>query len=245
MTRLVAMLVTLVLASCSNPDTGSRADASSDSGQPDTEICANNGVASCDCPDGRGGYLFPCSTVCDCSSSNNEPIDFGGLDTDSPPDMSSPDASPDAGADLADTAGDTGNAADADAGADPFAGRPLGQCATDSDCPVGPLGQDCSEALPGGACLGCGSDAHCPGTTVCSDFGTCVTECSTDEECPPGLECKGTGRCGAVACVNGTCPVSLFGCSASELCARIDCSGDPTLCPAGTACNGGWCIEMR
>lgn len=139
---------------------------------------------------------------------------------------------------------DTGDGADTGNGTDPYAGRPDGQCATTSDCPSAPSGPLCSAALPGGACLGCGNDSHCPSGTSCV-VGTCVTDCDDDNDCPPGLQCLGGRRCAAVPCVAGACPIPLFGCSASDLCARVDCSGDAAACPADTTCNGSYCIEDR
>lgn len=160
-----------------------------------------------------------------------------GVDRDvaSVPDMAAPDALPDEGPDA------TGTPDMADA----FAGRPIGQCTADDDCPVGPNGQMCSRALPGGACLGCGSDTDCPDGTSCSMFGACVGDCTSDDDCAPGLECLGSGRCAALACVAGTCPVPLFGCSDSDRCERIDCADNAASCPAQTTCVDGICIEDR
>lgn len=177
--------------------------------------------------------------------------DAGAGDTGEQPDLSGDAMSVDLGADAApDATSDGGKTEDvgtdaSDAGGDPFEGRPLGQCTDDADCPVGPTGQMCSRALPGGACLGCGDDTHCPGTTTCSNFGACVTECVDDADCPPGTECGGTGRCGAIDCVNDVCPVELFGCNDRGRCERVDCSDDPGACPAATSCIDGRCIENR
>lgn len=126
--------------------------------------------------------------------------------------------------------------------ADPFEGRPIGQCVVSSDCPSNPNGAFCNQTLPGGSCGGCGIDAHCD--DECFN-GVCVTTCQTNSDCPPGLSCTGAGRCGAMLCVNGQCPDSLFGCSASNRCERIDCSTDSSICPAGTICTQGLCIESR
>lgn len=131
-----------------------------------------------------------------------------------------------------------------DAGrADEFAGRPIGQCTENSQCPEGPNGQSCSRALPGGACTGCGNDAHCPGDTVCA-LGNCVTECEDETDCPPGLRCLGSGRCAALRCAADVCPIPLFGCSPSGLCQRVSCS-EQMDCPAQTTCTAGLCIEDR
>ncbi len=191
--------------------------------------------------------------------------DLGAGDTESPPsDLGTDaarsdlgrDAAPDApndGGEPEDLGGDATETSDAepsdaepsDAGVDPYEGRPIGQCVENADCPVGPGGQMCSRALPGGVCLGCGDDTHCPGTTTCSMFAACVTECADDADCPPGTECGGTGRCGAIDCVNDACPVPLFGCNDSGRCERVDCSDDAGVCPDRTTCIDGRCIENR
>ena len=130
-----------------------------------------------------------------------------------------------------------------DAVVDPYEGGPLGQCITDDMCPDGPNGANCSRALPGGACLGCGDDAHCPASATCM-FGTCVTECNDDTDCPPGLNCTSRGRCSARSCVDGICPVSFFVCGDNDRCARASCA-DGAGCPEGSSCTDGWCIEDR
>lgn len=168
-----------------------------------------------------------------------------GADTD--PADTSTDVAEDA---ASDTSPDTGSPdaqtdASPDTGADPYAGRPLGQCTSDSDCPSGTGGSSCSEGLPGGACMGCGEDTHCPDGATCSQFGVCTWDCSTDEDCAPGLECTTGGRCAAMLCDNGQCPVALFGCNDSDRCARIECADDASVCPDGTTCTDGWCIEDR
>ena len=138
----------------------------------------------------------------------------------------------------------TTDAGVADAGLqDEFAGRPVGQCTQNSDCPAGPNGQMCSPALPGGACTGCGTDDHCPGDAVCN-LGTCVTQCNDVADCPPGLRCLGSGRCAAVRCEADECPVSLFGCSDSGQCSRRRCDAQMD-CPEQTTCTSGWCVENR
>ena len=126
---------------------------------------------------------------------------------------------------------------------DEFAGRPLGQCVENEQCPVGPNGQMCSRLLPGGACTGCGNDTHCPGNAVCA-LGNCVTECADETDCPPGLRCLGSGRCAALRCVDGACPIALFGCTDSGLCQRMACNVQDD-CPAQTRCVNGLCLETR
>lgn len=178
----------------------------------------------------------------------------GGADTsatDTSVDVEPVDTSSDAAVDVAadvvqDTRPDTRSSdAEADTGADRYAGRPLGQCTSDSDCPSGTATSYCSKGLPGGACMSCGEDTHCPGGATCSQFGVCTWDCTTDDDCAPGLECTSGGRCGAIRCNNGQCPVALFGCNDSDRCARIECPNDPSVCPDGTTCTDGWCIEDR
>lgn len=127
---------------------------------------------------------------------------------------------------------------------DPYATRPLGQCAVNSDCPENPNGKMCNRMLPGGSCGNCDAfnDQFCDDTCF---NGTCVTTCDVDDDCAPGLRCTAAGRCGAVACVNDVCPVPLFGCSDSGLCTRVACDADPSVCPSGTTCLLGVCIEDR
>lgn len=139
--------------------------------------------------------------------------------------------------------GDTG-----DSSSDDYAGRPLGQCTENSDCPDGPMGQGiCSRALPGGACMSCGNDSHCPSGSSCSDYGSCVGDCNADEQCAPGLRCLSSGICAAILCSdNSECP-SLFVCSGGTRgqCERTECAGDASTCPDATTCVDGRCIEDR
>ncbi len=127
---------------------------------------------------------------------------------------------------------------------DPFEGRPTGQCTQNSDCPDNALGPgQCSRALPGGACMGCGMDDHCPSGTICQ-FGTCITECDTTDDCPPGLTCNSRNLCAAQRCQDDACPVPLFSCSGSGQCERGTCNTDDE-CPDQTSCVSGRCIEDR
>lgn len=127
---------------------------------------------------------------------------------------------------------------------DPYAGRPLGQCTVNADCPEGPQGRLCNRPLPGGSCGGCSSTQGCPSDTECSNFGVCVMECQSIDDCAPGLRCLGSGQCAAQPCVQGQCPVSLFGCSDSGFCTRISCT-EQSECPEQTTCTSGLCIEDR
>ncbi len=126
---------------------------------------------------------------------------------------------------------------------DSYPGRPVGQCTTNGDCPDGPNGQRCNRGMPGGSCMGCGSDEHCPESTVCY-VGACVYECSELNDCPPGLYCLGSGRCGASWCVEGECPDAMFGCSSSKRCRRVACEFRWD-CPDDTTCLDGVCVENR
>ena len=128
-----------------------------------------------------------------------------------------------------------------DASVLPSPAQRLGQCANDDDCPIGINGQSCSRALPGGACMGCGTDGDCPADTTCN-LGTCITECSNDRDCPLGLMCLSSGRCAAMRCRDGQCPDARFSCSDSDRCTRRPCT-DETACVAGTFCQDGLCLE--
>lgn len=145
-------------------------------------------------------------------------------------------------------AGDSPGSGDTEGDGDatnPWADRPVGQCTVDGDCPVGPMGQNCSRLIPGGVCLSCGtSDANCPGSTVCTTYGSCAEECSGDEDCPPGMSCGGTSLCRATYCVAGVCPVPWFGCNTSDRCERIACPLG-SECPTATSCVNGLCIELH
>src|SRR5690606_26949530 len=129
-------------------------------------------------------------------------------------------------------AGGVAGSAGAGGASDPFAGRPLGQCVKDSDCP----GNICNHAVPGGQCQGAG----CPTGTINNGFG-CVYECTTLDDCPPGLRCLSQGLCGIIPCSGGVCPISMFDCGEVDRCARVDCTSQND-CPSDTTCSGGHCI---
>lgn len=169
----------------------------------------------------------------------SQSLDQDGMSVDmDTEDLSTSDAGlDDMGTDDSDMAPDTGN----DMSSDPYEGRPVGQCAVSSDCPENPNGKFCNRLLPGGSCGNCGTDVACE--DECR-VGTCVTTCSTTDDCPPGLRCS-SSLCRAQSCTNGVCPVPFFGCSSSDLCTRIDCSQDASVCPSGTSCLSGLCIEDR
>ncbi|MEZ4459850.1 MAG: hypothetical protein R3E66_09000 [bacterium] len=171
----------------------------------------------------------------------NNAVGDAGLDATTP-DMGVEDASLDANTSV-DSGVDAAADAEADAN-DPYANRPLGQCAVDDDCPTNPNGKTCNRLLPGGSCGSCDAfnDLYCDDTCF---NGTCITTCSTSDDCPAGLRCLGSGRCGAESCQNGVCPVPWLGCSASNLCTRVECADDPNVCPAQTTCVQGVCIEDR
>lgn len=107
------------------------------------------------------------------------------------------------------------------------------QCAENSDCPSGM----CNERVPGGVCLGCGSDTDCPGSTECGPFGACAEPCSSDPECGPGRECTRRG-CAIARCrENADC--GPYRCD-DGLCARWPCSA---TCPTGFSCQNSVCVE--
>jgi hypothetical protein len=124
----------------------------------------------------------------------------------------------------------------------PYVDRPPGQCAADADCPASPMGPSCSRGLPGGVCLACGLDAHCPAGTECTEYGACARPCSLDLDCPPGMSCSGTGLCRAAACVAGVCPDPLYTCDDASRCARASCTSGEE-CPSFTHCDAGLCVE--
>ncbi|TDP75998.1 hypothetical protein [Bradymonas sediminis] len=127
---------------------------------------------------------------------------------------------------------------------DPYEGRPPGQCTSTSECP-GEFTM-CHLSFPGGSCATCASDADCPSGRACNQYGACVTECDSDEECPLGLYCLGSGQCAAVRCADDSdCP-ALYACGDTlNQCERIDCSADASVCPSGTTCSSGRCMEDR
>lgn len=127
---------------------------------------------------------------------------------------------------------------------DPFEGRPPGQCTTSSECP-GEM-TVCHVSFPGGSCATCVNDSDCPSGRTCNIYRACVTECSSNEECPLGLRCLSSGQCAALPCSSDSdCP-ALYACAdVLNQCERIDCSADATVCPGGTTCSGGRCMEDR
>src|SRR5690554_921155 len=127
---------------------------------------------------------------------------------------------------------------------DPYEGRPPGQCTTSSECP-GEM-TVCHVSFPGGSCATCVNDSDCPSGRTCNIYRACVTECSSNEECPLGLRCLSSGQCAALPCSSDSdCPV-LYACAdVLNQCERIDCSADATVCPGGTTCSGGRCMEDR
>lgn len=128
---------------------------------------------------------------------------------------------------------------------DPYEGRPLGQCASNEDCPDGNNGPNCNRSVPGGVCLGCGSNDDCPAPSVCSEYGACVIDwCGSDQDCPPGRTCGATGLCGIESCVAGACPTPMYTCGSSDRCERVSCASQGD-CPERTTCLAGLCIEDR
>lgn len=178
------------------------------------------------------------ATVEDTTAEDTITADTATEDTATPEDAATEDT---------EVAEDTTTAEDtteADAG-DPYAGRPIGQCATNADCPEGPQGRSCQRSAPGGICGGCGTDDHCPGVAECSQFGSCGIACAENAECPPGMTCAtATGLCRIQSCVDGVCPTPLFGCSSGNQCARVACA-QQSDCPAQTTCTEGLCVEDR
>lgn len=217
--RALLFAALLALSACSDDETSVASDVGSPVADMASDLNAGDLVESQDSGDGE-------------DAGDNVPSDMSSmpdaaLDMTSMPDAA-PDAAPDATIDMAT--------------ADPYEGRPLGQCVVADDCPDNPNGKICNRNLPGGSCGACGND------TVCDDeclVGTCITTCGDTADCPPGLRCTSTGRCGAQSCVDDVCPVAFFGCSDSGLCTRIDCSADASMCPAQTSCIQGLCIEDR
>ena len=147
--------------------------------------------------------------------------------------------------DLQDTAREDSVESDAN---DPWADRPLGQCAVNDDCPSVDGFRSCARQRPGGVCSCRLIEGGCPNSSYCSeDFPSCVEECSTqgsEEDCPPGLVCGLSLRCLQLSCVSGLCPVPMFGCDDSGRCARIECGPDVD-CPDRTTCTDGYCVEDR
>ncbi len=220
--RIFFSALLLVLSACSDDDTSGPPDASAAADMTADAIPTDLGEVDGGVEEDQGAMVTDMTVLVDAAT-----------DMDKANDMSvAPDATTDSGVDAAVDM----------AIADPYAGRPLGQCVVNDDCPENPNGKLCNRNLPGGSCGFCGNDS------VCDDEcfnGTCITTCGETEDCPPGLRCTGTGRCAAERCDSGVCPVPLFGCSESDFCTRIDCSNDPNSCPSGTTCVDELCIEDR
>lgn len=248
---VILCVFAMVFVGCGSDDEDPRpvvvqpsADAGGDTspGEPDTGIeDTTSEEDTTSSPD-----VSPSSDV---SDTTDEPDTTDESDTTDEPDVTE-DIAEDAIEDISsepdateDIAEDTRDGHDTGEVNDPYEGRPLGQCTQNSDCPVGPQGQLCSRAFPGGACQGCGSDAHCPSIASCFQ-GNCVGDCSNNDDCAPGLRCLASGRCAAIPCVEGVCPVALFECGPLDQCARASCS-DGSVCPEETTCMNGLCIENR
>ena len=190
-------------------------------GDDDPKAASNNGAAN----NGDTNNGDPDVGPDDVASNNGEPDTASNNgEPDTPEDTAPEDAAPDA--------------------TDPWQGRPTGQCTRNADCPDGPNGASCNRAAPGGICLGCGTDDHCPSVAECTQFGACGITCASTDDCPPGLTCGGTGLCAILSCTNGVCPDPLFGCSDSGRCERLPCTPD-IACPEATTCVDGLCIEQR
>ena len=214
-----------------------------DSGEDQTNV--NSADAA------NGSTIDAGNNVADADRGEADASADAGADRDgSGPDMPALDAALDANIDMtvADVAADAMVDADVDAApdaGDPFAGQPVGQCVENADCPNSPNGANCQQTAPGGVCLGCGSDDHCPSNATCTMFGACAIDCNDDGDCPPGAQCGTQGLCRITRCQNDVCPIPLFGCNDANLCSRIDCGADPTVCPAMTTCTNGLCVEDR
>lgn len=125
-----------------------------------------------------------------------------------------------------------------DAGSQP---RPLGQCATDSQCPSG---YTCVASAPGGLCNGCMGSCGVSGPYECA-YGGCSRTCEDDGDCPAGLRCATTaGLCALITCgcpTCGTCPAPYV--CEGGLCRRPPCPNGVGDCPAGWGCAKGYCDE--
>lgn len=105
-----------------------------------------------------------------------------------------------------------------------------GQCVIESDCPVI---SSCNAGAVGGICLGCGTDADCPGSTECTPAGACAESCGSSDECPFGRCATGFGYCVQKTCgTRADCPVGAE-CADGD-CVRITCPNPcaPNPCTA-------------
>ncbi len=134
--------------------------------------------------------------------------------------------------------------------------EPIGECATDAQCPANkvcsvPPGQTAGQCLPF-----CTGDADCPIGNVCQKQGDryhCVAGCGTKSSCPIEQRCSATSRTceGPVVGSIRTCQASVA-CNTCELCnlTKLECfSAKGTYphcgpCQGATDCTGGACVQM-
>ncbi len=141
-------------------------------------------------------------------------------------------------------------------------GCPASQVCADHVCQTPCLGGEfpCGggEACSNGFCVTapCGSGPPCAPGLICNN-GTCVDPC-TGAMCPAGLTCL-DGKC-VDPCANIQCPMNQY-CSLGMCVPSCACAGctmgvcdtmngmcvDPgcgdAMCPAGTLCLGGACVD--
>ena len=115
------------------------------------------------------------------------------------------------------------------------------QCRNDMPCD-GPTAM-CNRAAPGGICLGCGTDADCPGGESCLVAACVQTGCSDDSECNAGFRCSpvGGGRCVQKRSCTADAECGPYDCNSEGVCERWRCA--TTACPAPFVCDAGICME--
>jgi hypothetical protein len=136
--------------------------------------------------------------------------------------------------------------------------EPIGECATDAQCPVNKV---CS--LPPGQTIGscqpfCTSEADCPVGSICQKSGNparyhCVAGCSSHANCPIEQRCNYTTRLceGPTLAAVKVCQATVA-CGTCELCnlGKLECfSAKGTFphcssCSGSSECPGGDCLQM-
>ena len=120
-------------------------------------------------------------------------------------------------------------------------------CCYGASCTVASACSSCAGKCFGGACVGCLTDAQCPGGTCDANSHTCATTGACQAPTPIKMvdgtcvECTSDSNCGA-STVGPKCDLSTHKCAASS--ATNQCSACVAPYPGCVQINGTWsCVE--